>query len=661
MTANLLPRGRRRIGFVTALSALVGAALPASAAEDRKPPFEFVSPTSLELGWTADDRGAKAATVVSNMTSPLTLGVTLSPLELKDPSGKALDNTSVLRLSADGKPVPLDGSGTFVLPAAGSVTLRVSPTEAPLNVAPAAPTSGTSAFLTLSEPRTTRFVVRLPVKWTTASASPPCPTDAALKPLVDNLTMTVHRWPFTTSDRCSDCRLPVAAGASGDAGKDKPFVAGLSDDKGGTVRVHASGVTSDPAPSLDLKADPAPHPGTYKGKIDVDPGNASAGSVSLILIVKHEWPAPVLVLALSVYGALRIKRYLTVWRGIWTLREREAALGALFKTSQAAFDQAARGRTYASMSLHDDVSVRRQALVKRLDDLEKSGDAVTAETAGYKAAVAELETIESTLRLWASFANRLEALDDAVVAARRTADLVPPELRGHTTHGLTPRVIVGAAATLAPQALECAELGAFGDRVDKARAFVTAWTRQASSVGGLHEIWKELAKSKHKMSPENQVKLDAGIESLASVVSGLWFVELHDDNAWSALLAVVKELRERLDMLAVSIQAKAALDYEAPMPKRAARRVALDAPAPPEPELTDEERRARYGAALRNWENRVGWIAFAIALIAGMNQYYLGQAFGTFKDYLSLVLVGFGTRAALDALNAVLDRLFLPR
>ena len=46
-----------------------------------------------------------------------------------------------------------------------------------------------------------------------------------------------------------------------------------------------------------------------------------------------------------------------------------------------------------------------------------------------------------------------------------------------------------------------------------------------------------------------------------------------------------------------------------------------------------------------------------IATLTGLQNFYIGQPFGTLKDYIGLFLWAAGTKAAMDILGMVLDRL----
>lgn len=67
--------------------------------------------------------------------------------------------------------------------------------------------------------------------------------------------------------------------------------------------------------------------------------------------------------------------------------------------------------------------------------------------------------------------------------------------------------------------------------------------------------------------------------------------------------------------------------------------------------------------ALRKMPKASEWaksaVAFAIAIVVGLQRYYFGKPFGTSVDYASMFLVGAGAKISLDFLVATAGRLFL--
>ena len=74
--------------------------------------------------------------------------------------------------------------------------------------------------------------------------------------------------------------------------------------------------------------------------------------------------------------------------------------------------------------------------------------------------------------------------------------------------------------------------------------------------------------------------------------------------------------------------------------------------------VDDAERVRYYQRALRRWDSRFACLAFAIALITGLNQFYFGQKpFGSLLDYLTILIWGLSVKVALDVLNGGLEKL----
>jgi len=479
-----------------------------------------------------------------------------------------------------------------------------------------------------------------------AAAAVASPEEAAktppLVPLVDALAVTVYRTPFVGLERCPDCRLPVRPGGSAD-GVRNTAIGGASSDHGGWVRVFARGLGGERDPALGLDVSDPPHAGLYRGRIDVDPANPAAGNVALVVAVKHEWPFPVVVLGLSVWAALHIKRYLGLWRGLWTLREKEAALGAAALESEAAFAAAAHGHGFAGLSVQADLMARRRVLSAGLDALGRTADALNPDSLAYRAIDVELDALAASLAQWTALAARLGALDDALQSARAAAAAVPADLRGATTGGRPPRAFDAAVVLTGPQAVKLADLPGLAQQIDLERAFLVAWDEEARDVAALRAVVPD---------PSAGAAVKAVHDALAAIVTRLWYVVRTDDV-------------ERMGLKDAIVQARAAIDRLPPEPARTPVRAAAPtpvasspAPFPPggDAPANDAARRTFYADLRRRWDTAIGWLAFAVALATGLNQLYLDQPFGTPRDYLALALLGLGTRAALDTLGTVLDR-----
>ncbi|MBC7911585.1 MAG: hypothetical protein H7Y30_13845 [Pyrinomonadaceae bacterium] len=85
---------------------------------------------------------------------------------------------------------------------------------------------------------------------------------------------------------------------------------------------------------------------------------------------------------------------------------------------------------------------------------------------------------------------------------------------------------------------------------------------------------------------------------------------------------------------------------------RAMKEMLLKAPA------DDAARQEFYAAARNRWDLALALIAFAIALLTGLNTYYFDKPFGSLQDYVGLFLWGAGTKVAVDTMSAALQWLF---
>jgi hypothetical protein len=72
---------------------------------------------------------------------------------------------------------------------------------------------------------------------------------------------------------------------------------------------------------------------------------------------------------------------------------------------------------------------------------------------------------------------------------------------------------------------------------------------------------------------------------------------------------------------------------------------------------SDKRRAAFLARAIREGDIATALFAVVIAELIGLNTKYLGfKSFGSFKDYIDLFVWGAGTKATLDILTVLLDK-----
>ena len=75
------------------------------------------------------------------------------------------------------------------------------------------------------------------------------------------------------------------------------------------------------------------------------------------------------------------------------------------------------------------------------------------------------------------------------------------------------------------------------------------------------------------------------------------------------------------------------------------------------PKVSDEGRVAFFSRAIREGDIAIAVFALLIAELIGLNTKYLGfKAFGTVKDYVDLFVWGAGTKATIDIVTVLLDK-----
>jgi hypothetical protein len=611
--------------LVAAAASRGRAAAPAGA------PFQFHGDSPLTLAWKGGSCAAAATTVVNNTTSALALRVALPPLGLEQ-DGTPVDNATALVLTADDEPVRLDGSGAFRLPASGSVTLRL---VAPSAVPGSRPASG-PRFLTLSDSYDTRSAVRIPVQLVPeALASPP-----SAKPLVDNLTLTILRTPFFDWKWCIDCGVPLSTGSGAPS---EGTVGAVSNELGGTTLIQSAGTRES---MLLLDTPSAPGPGSYKGTIDLLPADPKGGEVKVTLQVKHDPTLPLVVLIASVWLGLVAKRFLASERAVITLRAQEAGLQTLFASCQAAFAQASRGRPFAGSTIDEALATARTAVVEELDALEASGQRLGPDGLRHQQIEKGLAEIANALRAWARLPVELADLaavrDDVAAAAQKLASLLTESMRGQV-----PEVLTGLAAVLRPRVLPAlVAIGGWVGEAETWRRRAARWAAAAAEIDRLYVLCRD-----HPPDADLEKKFGAGVRALWSYGG--------QEEEEPTITQAIHEIAEQIDALAES--RRSASDAPAEGGERVVFTMAVDAAERGADRPTPPRDQAFYLRLLGRWDRGVAILAFLVAVATGFRDLYLDKPFGTWKDYVSLALVGVTTRLAIDLVGAAIDRLAVRR
>ena len=611
-------------------------------------PFGFVEADPVTFTWAKAQAEGLAVQVLNNTTTDLPVQIHLSDLGFRTTSGPLSNSNAVSVTTGATAQLAEEGSTLAATLPRGTVTtilIRARTAAPPLS--PGMYPSRGYAVLSVSG-GSPGVAIHRRIRIGHAIPIPP-------QPLVQELRATGFRLarPFPVW-RCSGCTIPLAAPSNAPAadtllgvlhGKRRGFarvVAGENQDDGGTARLRLLIETAGPA-------------GEYSGVVQLGEPDDKKTAVALTVDVKDEVLVPLVVLMFGTWAALKIKRYLGVLRSMWALREREAKLALTFGASQAAFADAAGHQPYAGYSIAAPFIAEQKTLVNDLGDLERaSGLGIDTGGAAYKAVLKSFDRLENIAKDWGVFASSLAKVDSMLARLRVAAEGLPA-----TTGDVRPRVVEAVAPLLtkpSPGALVDHERHVAA--VMKALAFGDTWLTLASEVARDWE-WATSLRATHPNDP----KLDRALGLLAAAAHELRDATDAEDlaahktdldiDAVEAILASIEPrppLRTTVKNISLvegfrHLNLDDLLNIDVSTARTQTRRVPED----------HAERLAFYRAQQKRWDRRIGLVAFAIAMLAGLNSYYFDKPFGSLSDYVGLLLVALGTRAAADAVGATLE------
>jgi hypothetical protein len=539
----------------------------------------------------------------------------------------------------------------------GTPTLALSPASATI-VPKATQTFQVLPFANVPGPGTYSGLFRLLVGGNDALAPQPITIVVASPDLLRTKdAITLYRCaPFVRSWSPGlwekTLTIPIRGGVllSGTAGQ---AIGAIGRDPGGWAWVRWDGS------GKQLSVDSPPNPGTYTGDLILatDPAKVT---YTLSVTAKDGVAVPIIVIAIGIALAFYVKRYIGVLRATWELRLQEAELGDDFKRSQLKFAERTRGKPFAAYSIARDVDAQRKKLLKLIKAVERTpGSTVNPTNQVFQAALTELSSLQAGIGLWPDFGDGLDKLSEALAAVRQSingADMEPPQ-----------------ADPTDPQFLSSGEKLLQGSVITLER--LATLGQQVSSLGALAEMWPAARQRAADLTAEfRQVSALPGAAGKAQDV----------DNARNALVALWAGLGNVSDAAALK-----ALDTSDPgFDKTEIQLKQLEAalgplpPGGPAPALaaalvpatlamqnwfqsltdsrspaSDKGRARLVQARITRADVVVSLFGFTVALITGLNQFYIGKPFGSLADYTSLFIWAAGTKATLDILLAITDQL----
>jgi len=398
-------------------------------------------------------------------------------------------------------------------------------------------------------------------------------------------------------------------------------------------------------------------PGTYSGVVAGD--NVGQNSpVTITVTAAHHPLFALLAMAAALGLALLIQRYTGVLRSSRKLRQRALELGTFVEANQ-------NPEAFFGYSIQTDVISRLNWLTGDIEHLEKSSFTSLDETSPiYSRVQSEIESLDSAVKTWGGFAAKLKLLDEALGST--SWGPVPP-FEGMPAR---PGVYQEKGRLLAGRAVSGKELEDTASLVSEAPAALELWKNLNEQAGTLTDriqaLLERLGSGEDPRLQGARERIQAAKASLLPLWNDLWTDPTPDLTAKSESLQEIEGtlwIEKGLFSSADGVPTVTSHDIEAVLEKKVwsfelLRKLGSPQAIPSKPpsyKQLAEQLRARSQTA----ELAISLLAFLIALYTGMVTQYFDKPFGTWRDYVDIVVWAVTAQAVSDLLLRALDRLWV--
>lgn len=451
----------------------------------------------------------------------------------------------------------------------------------------------------------------------------------------------------------------------------------LNGDQGGGINVTVKAPRRNRAMlALDFTQAWAPV-GAYSATLDFLPDDATAGDVALTVNVKDTFITPLLAVGLGILLAQWAQFYLTVRRGVMQIERRIAQVTVDF---EAVPNEVINGYTIKS-----DVVVQRKALLDSLFDWSNRSQVKPSEedTARFKAAVLEpLDKLEKNVKLWVGFDAHLQtlrkALDDQAWPAIDKAK-APPHLNLDA-----PRFYIIARALLRGRPISLRDFSQRQHVINEAIEFAGLWGDLESMRAAVAEALDFVSQYRFQLSEKGHEDLELARRKLSEAHRELWEAEtltrLRVLRTTDDLEEAKKLLNQLMGLIEVGPSGQediqpSGVELVGPWSAEGGTflgrfdmsvlrnlRARLWSLVPPSliriaPQDVEGARQKVLwlDRALLAGDLALVGLAYLTAVIAGLKPYFTTN-FGSLYDYLSAFTWGFGAKAAIELINAALEK-----
>lgn len=618
----------RGISWSLCLAVVLGLTMGGvAAAQGAALKFEDGGPLTIEPGASRD------LTLLNNSRHPL-----VAALVAIDRSGAAADSVSITPTSAGLHP---GGASTF------KISVPMSSPEFDGYVVAAAYSAESVTIPNAIARRRLQVASQLEL----------------LEPLLSRWSMTSYRWkpvgkqveneviPMRAPTECRDNQTkPVGAVTSGERAALVSAECVEAPILGSAVGMRLS------VPGIRNK------PGDYSGVIDFVPEESGKGELEVTVRQTDFFLVPAAFLlggiCLALLTALQAARLNVLRR----LEEETWLLQSEAAEAEHIFGEKARRTSWAAYSLQPDLDKALVQIRGYLKILGRSLSRLNKPGGRYQVQVNRLNNLQTAVAAWPIFADRLSTLDAAVKVIRSEV----PTYRADRPDESPPAFLDPTTKLLEGEPLKEHEAMIRMDAVEAATQFVQEWRNHARTAASLSERAEMLEKN----MKDNPAVKDEHVESLAratgkihNAYTELWRAKDSADYRAKAVAVNLEAASSELDQLGRFMKssgrgnwvgAAIAKGLETTATGSALERI-LTEQAPWPTQATP-----KFGARRRRRNGLVFLGLSVLTMWSGLNLLYFDRPFGTVRDYLTILLWGFGAQAVLEvtatALRRALDR-----
>lgn len=658
---SVSPRGIRASLIAFLFLGLIFSPLSSAQADGTAPPFSFSQTTPLVL----DADAPSAVSLVNQSRADLSAQVWLTDFGFEPLSAETEIHWPLVRLEW-GKEYVTDQDAlkplTVKLGGGQAQSILLSLNGAELEqVKPGTYTAFVMAGEAGQSSQVAHLEIRVAVEKKPAAGLP--------KPLSEAVTLQALRpFPFFPAKCAAPCLLPLdvadAKSVEVKAGQSLGFLVGPH---GEYVQVRANQVLAgDNQPvGLGLDLQGLGGAGAYTAKLDLTKAEDKSGVVTVTVNVKDAVWFPLIVLLAGLGAAFLAQRYIAVGRKV---KELSTRAGALFEKAEKLCIQPFKID-------EKQWEGRRTALVLQLKELQKiAAPSLEDSNADYKAAIAELDAIESQIELWQSFGEKYKELKDAFGNFKETDPGDKPDwpILKDETEAAQPGVVkvykfplfrLDAESLVAGRTVQLAEAATVTDKVEKATLLLQNWKTMNDTVRDYRARIQALMDISQRWPEPYRLDLYSADRTLCQAWGDLWLAKDADDLTARSASADIQHAEALLlglhdaHLVPTSSGVKDG-GYSNPTP--------LISPAVSVLSLAsffsifglrvvrpaDIELNASYSNLLR-WlrEGAIAILALSIALSAAATSLYIDKNFGTWQDYLAAFTWGVTTKALVSGLD----------